>query len=64
MQDIDKLTMELTAFKSAFSVSEKEKQEAEKDIVQLKRSWEAERRDLENQIVALKVTIIPNSDRL
>jgi hypothetical protein len=49
--------MELSAFKSAFSVSEKEKHEAEKDNAQLRKGWEIERRDLENQIVALKVTI-------
>jgi hypothetical protein len=49
--------MELSAFKSAFSLSEQNKRDVEEEIDRLKREWYAERHDLDNQIIALKVAI-------
>jgi hypothetical protein len=57
LQVIHNLSLELSAFKSAFSLSEQSKRAFEEENDKLKREWNAERHDLENQILAFKVTI-------
>jgi hypothetical protein len=55
--EIHSLSMELSAYKTAYGKSEQDKHNMEEYINKLQRDWIAERHKLENQVIALKVTV-------
>lgn len=55
-QRIEELSTDLNAFKTAYTTSEKSKREIEEKLQKLQQESDKDKHDLENQILALKVT--------
>jgi hypothetical protein len=49
--------MELSAYKSAYSKSEQDNRDMKECFSKVERNWITERHELENQVIALKVTV-------
>lgn len=55
-QRIEELSTDLNAFKTAYTTAEKSKREVEEKLLKFQQGSEKDKHDLENQILALKVT--------